>query len=196
MKKNLLKTSAFFVLVALMASCNSDEATINTTAIVPQIEASADTPSTARGTFWSAAIGEINPDGSATITADTVTITADLEEILDSEGNTTTLTAVKIIKKVNVNDASNATYALVGTNSTGISIGVFLLANNGYVYLDDGYGNTGGNEIYSTTCRGCADGCNLMYITVGGKKVFYCDENVCGNFCSKNETTSVFTHGG
>lgn len=184
------------MLVLAASSCSNDEASINNPENVIPIEHSPSVASTARGTFWSAAIGEINPDGSATIIADIATITADLEEILDSEGNTTTLEAVKIVKKVNENDSSNTTYALIGSNAAGISIGVFLVANNQYLYLDDGYGTVSDNEIFSTTCRGCANGCNLMYVTIGGKKVFYCDENVCGNFCSKNETRSVFTHAG
>jgi hypothetical protein len=78
MKKNLLKTTALFVLTVLAASCSSDEASVNNSANVPQIETSAAAASTARGTFWAGAIGEINPDGSAAIVADTATITADL----------------------------------------------------------------------------------------------------------------------
>ena len=184
------------MLVVLGASCSTEEASISNPENTPQIEASAPVASTARGTFWSSAIAEVNADGSATIVADEAILTADLESVLDSEGNTATLTSLKVVKKVNVNNSQDATYALVGSNSAGISIGVFLVAVNGYLYLDGGYGYTGDNEVFSTTCRGCADGCNLMYISLGGKKVFYCEENACGNFCSKNETTSVFTHGG
>lgn len=195
MKKLLLKTLPVLSLIALVASCSTDEAIINNPENAVNIEQAPKGYATHRGTFWSSAIAEINPDGSATIIADTVTLTADLEEILESEGNGTNLTSVKALKKINVNDAANATYALVGSNGSGLSIGVFLVANVNYLFLDDGYGNTGGNEIFSTTCRGCATGCNLMYVTIGGKKVFYCDENVCGNFCSKNET-STFTHAG
>ena len=184
------------MLAVLGASCSTDEASINNPANAPQTEASAPKASTARGSFWADAIAKVNPDGSTTIVADEAVLTADLEKILDSEGNTTTLTSLKVLKKINVNNPQDATYALIGSNNAGISIGVFLAINSDYLYLDSGYGYTGDNEVFSTSCRGCSTGCNLMYITVGGKKVFYCDENVCGNFCSKNETTSVFTHAG
>jgi hypothetical protein len=184
MKNTLLKITAIFTLVVLMGACSTDEASVkNETA---QDEAAP----LAKGSFWDGPLGTVSPTGDIKFAVNKNLILADFEEILANEGGPADLTEVFIELKKNEVDPSDQTYVLIGSNSSGVSIGVMLnLVDNKNLYLENP-GLGGGEGMTSTTCRGCATGCNLSFIRLQGKKVFYCNENGCGEFCTKNETSN------
>ncbi|MFP9112629.1 hypothetical protein ACLI1A_01720 [Flavobacterium sp. RHBU_3] len=180
MKKNLLTTAFVLLLVAFVGSCSSDETLVQDT--------SNDSSLTARGSFWGGKLANVNSDGTTTFTVDPSSIKADLEELMASNNQATTLQTVFITKKVNVNDSNDFTYALIGSDNVGTSIGVMLSESGGGLYFQgsDGLGFQG--SLSGTTCRGCSFGCFLEYVMIQGKKAFYCNSAGCGEFCEKKYT--------
>ena len=77
---------------------------------------------------------------------------------------------------------------LIGADDSRTSIGVWLITKAGNqagaqeLILDSGFTN-------STSCTGCAQGCNLDYMTIDGKKVAFCNENGCNYDCTKGESS-------
>lgn len=187
MKKTLLKIVTVFAIIAFAGSCSTDEADINNDTAAQTKD---DTTLAARGTFWTGQLGTVSNSGATAFTVDPALIKADFEAILASENNATTLTSITIQLKKNVNNLNDQTYTIIGSDNTGISIGVFLLERNNSLYLDDQNFTGSGEGMSSTTCRGCATGCNLSYVKIDGKKVYYCNENGCGEFCTKNESAN------
>lgn len=187
MKKNLLKIVMVLAIIALAGSCSTDEAEVkNDNAAALQQEAAL----AARGSFWDGQLGTVSSSGVTAFTVDPDLIKSDFEAILASENNATTLTSITIQLKKNVNDVSDQTYSIIGSNLSGISIGVFLKARDNALFLDDPSFGSASDGFSSTTCRGCATGCNLSYVRIDGKKVYYCNENGCGEFCTKNESVN------
>jgi len=183
MKNALLKLTAVFALILSVAACSTDEATINNNEAAEEQETLL-----ARGSFWQGQLGVVNPDGSATLTVNPTAVKADLEAQLAAENNATVIRTVGIQYKKNINDNTDGTYALIGSNSSGTSIGILLTVRGSGLYLDGGSGSGSEGAGTSTTCRGCATGCNLSFVRIQGQKVFYCNENGCGEFCTKNES--------
>ncbi|AWH84991.1 hypothetical protein HYN59_07570 [Flavobacterium album] len=177
MKSNLLKIGACLLFVATIAACSSDS-DINLT--------DAATPERAnRASFWDGEIGVEKTTGELEITADKSAIIANFEDILQKEGNPTTLTSLVIVKKPALNDPSNVGHMLIGADGRNTSIGVMLIRDgSGSLKLD----KLSSEVIKTTSCRGCASGCNLEYLYVNGKKVAICNENGCISDCTKTET--------
>lgn len=176
MKTNLLKIGACLLFIATIVACSSDSDINLTDAATPEREN--------RASFWEGEIGVDNGDGDIQITADKSAIIANFEDILQKEGNATTLESLKIVKKPALNDPSNIGYMLIGADGRNISIGVMLIRNgSGSLSLDKAF-----DVIKTTSCRGCASGCNLEYLYVNGKKVPICNENGCISDCTKTET--------
>lgn len=182
MKKIILKSLACLFALALMVSCSNDE----TDTVVPKSSAAATavTPSTARGSFWDGTLGVLDSNGNPQLTVDPSLVIADFEATLQKEGNDTDLITVSIEKKYPTNSTSlDPGYMLIGSDGKGTSIGLMLtLAGTSFTL-------GGGDETTSVSCRGCATGCNLSFLLVDGHKYPYCNENGCGEFCTKSESS-------
>jgi len=136
-----------------------------------------------RSSVWNGVIG-IEDNGLYKVTADEAALMADLETNLKREGHDTKLQTLEIVKKESANTPGDFGYMLVGADKVRTSIGVWLVRSNNQFTIDTGFTN-------STSCTGCAMGCNLSYMTIDGKKLAYCNENGCDYDCTKSET-SVF----
>jgi len=176
MKKTILKSLALLLFIAIIGSCSNEE----------NIDSSASKSNlAARASVWDGPIGVYKGKNKYQITADTSVIIADFENTLEASGNKTTLQTLDIVKKAAVNDDTSEAYMLVASDNAGTSIGVMLLIKSNNFYFDGG-GSGGGT---TTICRGCATGCNLSYLLVDGKKFPYCNENGCGEYCTKSEVS-------
>jgi len=181
MKKTTLQIAACLLFIIFIGSCSNDD-----TSIVSDTATEDDFTTAARSTLWDGIIGTDNGAGVYQITADQTAIKADFEDVLKSEGTSTTLQTLQIVKKVATNDPADSGFMLIGGDNAGISIGVMLEEKvGGNLYLE----NPLGGVANSTSCRGCTTGCNLEYIKLSGRKVAYCNENGCGEFCEKTETS-------
>lgn len=189
MKNKLLKSLLIVAVIALVGACSSEDTVVNNTEYTNGVK-----PVTAaRGSFWGDKLGVINADGTATLTVDEALVKSDFEQILRAEGEGSAVQSVWIERKVNANDPSDFTYALIGSALSGTSVGVLLSgsAKGENLYLENPNPNPGSptDGATSVSCRGCAYGCHLSYVKIQGHKVFYCDEDGCGDFCTKTETS-------
>lgn len=183
MKKNLLKALSALFAIGMIISCSSDAE--NDTTVNEGLSATA--ASTARGSVWSGVIGEDWGDGRYVVTANEELILADLQEIIRKEGHTSTLKNLEIVQKTAANDPSDIGYMLIGSDNEGTSIGVWMqLSQQSQFTMVRQPGLS-----TSTTCTGCATGCNLQYLTIDGKKVAYCNENGCVYDCEKSESDAL-----
>ena len=177
MKKITLICLFSFLLIGIMAACSSEAE--NEDVLLQQQDELVQLMR--RGTIWDGLIGVDDGANGYVIVADTLSLKADLEDQLRIEGNPTKLSTIAIVAKNAVNDPADTGYMLIAADSAGQSIGVFLRLTNSRFYLD--------NEVMtSTSCKGCATGCNLEYLNIEGKKVAYCNENGCIYNCTKSET--------
>ncbi len=182
MKKTILKTVSALFMVALVASCSTDAEN----EVVVNDNAAGEEFSTARGNVWDGVIGEEGAPGVYEVTADENALLDDLEDVLSKEGIPTNLRDLQIVEKTASNDPNDRGFFLIGSDYQGTSIGVMLDKNaSGEFYMSTG---SKGLSSTSTSCRGCATGCNLSYLTVDGKKVPFCNENGCINDCEKSES--------
>lgn len=184
MKKNLLKLVFMLGLIVTAVGCSNDE-----TSFTPEQAKETDNKTlTARGTFWDGQIGVVDANGFASFTVPVASVKADLEQMLLDQGIQASLNYVSIGMYINEQDSSDSTYAIIGGTKGGLSTGVMLnkTAQGGLFYLDPGTGGSvGGYPKTNVTCRGCGTGCNLRYVKLDGQKVFYCNENGCGDWCEK-----------
>jgi hypothetical protein len=125
------------------------------------------------------------------ITADANALTAALEDILESQGQPVTIKALEIRKLIASNNTNSEGLMLIGSTGNlgdrSTSIGIMLTKRPGGLYISD---SPNGGPRTSTSCTGCAEGCNLMYYDINGRKVPYCQENGCPTYnCKKSETT-------
>ncbi|MGQ2982756.1 hypothetical protein [Flavobacterium sp.] len=182
MKKSLLKTAACLLFVGSLISCSSEsdiDLTTDASAIVPEREN--------RSSVWNGIIGEDVGGGDYVITADSNSLLADLQDIINKEAVSfpTTLETIKIEVRTALNDPGHASHMLIATDRRGTSIGVMLTrGSTGLLKLDESFGVT----PKTVSCRGCASGCNLEYLYIDGKKVPICNENGCISDCTKSET--------
>lgn len=175
MKKNILKSLTLLLLI-FTASCSDD-----TEAVIMNDEAAQEfTKKNGTESVWDGVIGE-ERDGAYEITADINVLKQSLEDILKIQESPTTLTSLSIQEKISVNDPSVTNYMLIGSDGNGISIGVPLTKSviNGFTPVF----NASNNLRVSISCRGCAEGCNLQYMTIHGKHYPYCNENGCYYNC-------------
>lgn len=182
MKKNLLKALTALFAIGMIISCSTDAE--NDTTVNEGLSA----PSTLRGgvSVWDDVIGKDWGEGMYVITADEQEILADLQTIIEKEGHTAELRSLEIVKKTATNDPSDEGYMLIGSDNQGTSIGVWMqLQGNEFSLVRQPGLST------STTCTGCATGCNLQYLTIDGKKVAYCNENGCRFDCEKSESNAL-----
>jgi hypothetical protein len=179
MKKILLKSIACLSLLILIGSCSNDENTA-----VDLNESASKSVTQKKASYWDGVLGVDRGSGVYQITVDPALIIADFENILQTQGTPASLNSLNIVRKVAANNSLDSGYMMIGSSSSGTSIGVMLQQNGNSFYLDPG---TGGQK--TTTCRGCATGCNLEYYNIDGKKIPYCNENGCIYDCTKIETT-------
>lgn len=170
MKKLLLSLTC--ITIAMLSSCSSDSA-ISTTE-------DNSTQYANRSTAWDGVIG-VESDGKFYVTADEIALRADLEAILDEQGHKTSLGQLSIVEKTIINAPLQKAYILIGTDKENRSIGVSLSLLSQQFVLDN-------SLAMATSCTGCAQGCNLQYLLIDGKKVPYCNENGCDYNCTKSET--------
>ena len=182
MKKITLKIVACLLFIAFLGACSNEDNNIIEDTATGHAFATA-----ARSSLWDGIIGTSNGNSTYIITADRSAILADFEDVLRTEGTATSLQSLQIIKKVATNDPTDSAFMLIGTDNIGISIGVMLSLDNGKFYLANP--SPGAGAASSVSCRGCTTGCNLEYVKMSGKKVPYCNENGCGEFCTKSETS-------
>lgn len=182
MKKNLLKALSALFAIGMIISCSSDAENDNV-----NTPSSASSASTARGgSVWSEVIGKDWGNGQYVITADENAILADLQVIIRKEGHLAELRSLEIVQKTATNDPADVGYMLIGSDNQGTSIGVWMeLQNDSFTLIRQPGLST------STTCTGCATGCNLQYLTIDGKKVAYCNENGCIYDCEKSESDAL-----
>lgn len=178
MKNTLLKITAVLAVIFLMGACSTDEASVKNEQTGVAL---------AKSSLWEGQIGTVNSSGQVKFAVNKTILLADFESILADQGIPTDLTEINFELKKNQTDPYDQAYVLIGSNNAGTSIGVMLNLVGTGLYLDNPVFGDGGS-FASTTCRGCATGCNLSFIRLQGKKVFYCNENGCGEFCTKKET--------
>ncbi|WP_116786897.1 hypothetical protein [Flavobacterium psychrotrophum] len=182
MKNTLLKITAVLAIIFLIGACSTDETSVKN-------DAQQNGTLLAKGSIWEGALGTVNSVGQTKFAVNKNLLLADFESILADQGEPTDLTDIFFELKKNETDPDDQTYVLIGTNGGGTSIGVMLKAvGASSLYLDDANFSSVSEGFTSTTCRGCATGCNMAFIRLQGKKVFYCNENGCGEFCTKNES--------
>ena len=143
-------------------------------------------PLAARGSVWDGEIG-IEEDGVYKITADEAALKADFTATLKREGNDTTIETLTIIELESSNTPGDKGIMLVGSDGKRTSIGVWLnkkptQSGSQQLTLDMDFSK-------STSCTGCAQGCNLDYLNIDGRKVAYCNENGCDYDCTKGESS-------
>ncbi|KGO94157.1 hypothetical protein [Flavobacterium subsaxonicum] len=180
MKKTILKSLAGLFTILLMVSCSTEETSVmpDENAAVTTSAAPSSNQLTARGSFWSGKIAEIDANGNAQFVINPQLIIDDFEAQLRDKGAFTDLTSVVIEKQAADNDPSDVGYIVIATDGNGFSMGT-ILERTGYS-LSDGDGTTVG-------CRGCVDGCNLRYLLVDGHKFPYCREGNCGADCVRED---------
>src|SRR5690606_40385058 len=108
---------------------------------------------------------------------------------LYDQGIQTSLRTLVIDERAALNDPSDSAFVLIGSDNDGISIGVFMEKSysephNSFVFTVDR-----SLDFIRTTCKGCAQGCNLQYLTIDGKKIPICNENGCYYNCEKIQTS-------
>lgn len=176
MKKIILTLCAVSMFFAVGCSSEEDVTNFNETTEQKIID-----PLAARGTVWDGEIG-VDNNGIYTITADQAAIKADLNSILAKEGYNTTVQSLSITKLIASNNANDSGFMLIGSDGVKTSIGLWLKRSNRQFLIDMSFAN-------STTCTGCAQGCNLSYVTLDGQRVAYCAENGCSYDCTKSESS-------
>lgn len=175
MKKNILKSLTLLLLI-FAASCTDD-----TEAVTMNDEAAQEfAKKNGTGSEWDGVVG-IERDGAYEITADVNFLKQSLEDILKIQEIPTTLTSLSIQEKISVNDSSVTNYMLIGSDGNGISIGVPITKNTTNGFTPVFYASS--DFRVSISCRGCAEGCNLQYMTIHGKHYPYCNENGCYYNC-------------
>ena len=181
MKKSILQFLSLFVCVIFTACTEEPNASVQMNDEASDLVAKSSTP-------WDGIIG-IEKDGKFEIVADQNFLKADLEKTLQDQGTPARLTYLAIEEKIATNNPSDRGYMLIGGDANGTSIGVFLEKNfsqphNSHVFTIDR-----SSGLTRTSCRGCAQGCNLQYLTIDGKKIPICNENGCMYNCEKIETS-------
>jgi hypothetical protein len=185
MKKNILKSLCLFFVMLATVAC-SDESND----AVQMNDASDFTVKSTEGDVWEGVIGVVNGKNFEVLPEKREAIIADLESILAREGgDNVKLATLEIVEKVATNVPGDLGYMIIGSNNDGISIGKMVAKslsqdNNTYVFTLIG----GSSGSISTSCWGCARGCFLRHYRIDGKFIPYCEEGVCGNFCTKKET--------
>lgn len=178
MKSIIIKSLSCLLLLVTLWSCSSDSA------LQEEVNAASRENFTKKnGAIWKGVIGE-DRNGVYVITADPNALKSYLEDLLRKDGQNVVLDTLTIEKKIATNNPGDSAYMLIGSRGSGsmsVSIGVMLTLNR-YNFSMSTEPRT------STSCRGCAEGCNLSYYTINGKKVPYCNENGCSSFnCEKSE---------
>ncbi len=178
MKKLLLKSAIFIAVLVTVISCSTDAESVTVNETVSN--------KTKRSTLWDGVIGKALGT-KYTVTANRAILINDLEQVLRSQGDTITIETLQIVQKTPINNPFERGYMLVGSDTRGTSIGVFLLLSqqNEFTMLRQR------DMATATTCRGCATGCNLQYLTIDGKKVAYCNENGCVYDCEKTDSDAL-----
>lgn len=182
MKKITLSAAFVLVLFAIaFVGCSEDNVPLDT-----ENSASAATPSSMfmRGSLWAGEIGHYDEaTGACTITGDKEAYKEAFMGILREQGYTdVVIESLEILEKTSFTDPNDKGYMMVASDNKGTSIGVVLDRRSLSLVMEDP------SAVSFTTCRGCATGCNLQFITVNGKKVPFCNENGCVYDCEKSET--------
>ena len=173
MKKMILSLLA---LSMFAVSCSEESATEFNAP-----EASVEESMFARGVVWDGEIG-VDVNGVYKITADQEALKADLNAIWKREGKSATVQTLEIVKLTASNDPGDTGFMLIGTDAARTSIGVWLTRTSNSTFINDD------TFQVSTSCEGCAQGCNLTYLTLNGKKVAFCNEMGCTYDCTKTES--------
>ena len=181
--KKLIFSGIAFLALALIVSCSQDTEMSNVAADEIESPYYAAPEYLSRASYWDGVIGE-EVNGQYVITADTLAIKADFEEVLANQGRATTLQEIFIEGQTAVNDPTSKAYFLMGIDKNGITIATMLEKQDFKFFLrtDNGFAKT-------VTCEGCLTGCNLAYMVINGKSVPYCNENGCSTYnCTKSES--------
>jgi hypothetical protein len=176
MKKIILTLCAVSMFFAVGCSSEEDATNFNETTEQTNLD-----PKAARGTAWNGEIG-IEDNGVFKITADEAALKADLTATLQKEGYNTTVQTLAITKLAATNTTGDSGFMLIGSDGIRTSIGVWLVKGGSQFTMDTSFTN-------STTCTGCAQGCNLSYVRIDGQRVAYCAENGCTYDCTKSESS-------
>ena len=183
--KKITLSAAFVLLLSAIAfvGCSEDNTPLDT----ESASAAASNPSSSmfmRGSLWAGEVGQYDE------LTNTYIITGDKEGykeafmfVLRDQGyEDVVIESLEILEKTSFNYPDDKGYMLVASDNKGTSIGVNLDRRSLSFVMEDP------NAVSYTTCRGCATGCNLQFITVNGKKVPFCNENGCVYDCEKSET--------
>lgn len=176
MKKIILTLCAVSMFFAVGCSSEEDSTNFNGTTEQTNLDSKA-----ARGTVWNGEIG-IDDNGVYKITADEAALKADMNDILAKEGYNTTVQTLSITKLTATNNPSDSGFMIIGADGVKTSIGLWLKSSGRQFLMDMSFAG-------STTCTGCAQGCNLSYVTLDGQRVAYCAENGCNYDCTKSESS-------
>lgn len=185
MKKNLLKSLCLFLVMLATVSC-SDESND----AVQMNNASDFNVKNTEKDVWEGVIGVVNGKNFEILPEKRDAIIAEFESILSSEGgDNVKLATLEIVEKPSTNSPGDLGYMIIGSNNDGISIGKmveksFSEDRNAFVFTLFG----GASGRVSTSCWGCSRGCFLRHYRIDGQFIPYCDEGVCGYFCTKKET--------
>jgi hypothetical protein len=180
MKKILLQ-SVLFLSVLVAASCSSEENTTDFNDAAVNTASEDINGLAAKSSIWDGEIG-VDDKGTFVITANESILLADMQDVLKKQGNPAILETIEIVEKIVINNPSEKGYMIVASDKVGTSVGVPLLKSTNIFRLDRTFRN-------ATTCTGCAQGCNLSYLNIDGKRIPYCNENGCTYNCTKGETS-------
>lgn len=181
-KKTFFKSIfSLFLLVAVVIACSDDTAMHelnnenNTNTTQAEFEA--------RGSYWDGIIAYDRGNGNYEFAVDPQLLMDDMEDSLADKGITTTLLSLTIVEKTATNDPNNHGHMLIGTDHAGVSIGYILELENSAFRIGKSLGSGTDKGI---SCKGCTDGCNIMYFThADGTKSPYCNENGCSTYDCK-----------
>lgn len=180
MKRILLQSLSLLLVILTATSCSEENEPV-------QMNNASEAALKSGSDVWSGVIG-VEKSGVYEIVADRAALIADLESILLKEEGNIKLTSLEIVEKIAENDPKDIGYMIIGSNGDGVSIGIMMakiysLPHNSNIFILDS-----SSSFRSTSCWGCSRGCFLKYYNIEGERVPYCDEGVCGNFCTKKET--------
>ena len=180
MKKNLLKAILFVMFAVFAVSCTDEQSSIEMN------ENNKEFNLKATGSVWDGVIG-VEQNGQYVITVPKERLLTEMQQIVKSLGYDDQLTDATISKLTATNNPSVDAFMLIGTasnSSKNFSTGIMLVQNSSFQFtVDRHFGGA------STTCTGCASGCNLRFLTEGTQKIPYCEENGCTYNCVKGEAT-------
>lgn len=185
MKKIILPTLSCLFFLGMITGCSNETSTAMQEQELQNENVSDGLGFTFRGgSIWDGEIGISHGNGSYEITADETVLLETMGTLLKDMDIETTLVTIEISEKAALNDPLDKGYLLIAGDNAGVSIGVMLELTNNQLMLASRDRDLSG----ATSCVGCAQGCNLSYLLIDGKKVPYCNENGCIYDCTQKET--------